>query len=192
MKFRISNGLYKGCILKFPDFDFVRPTKSVVRESLFEILGDCFESFSFLDLYSGSGMLGIEALSRGFASCVFVEENDHCVSLLKKHLKMLGAYQKSYVFNGKVELFCRRNIHRQFDIVYLSPPYRFINRNWLKRILLSLPIHSKSHIFVEHRSTKKSLLQSMVHFKMYRYGSTYLTLFRYEDLELFRKEMLND
>jgi 16S rRNA (guanine966-N2)-methyltransferase len=102
----------------------VRPTADRVRESLFALLGDVADA-STLDLYAGSGALGIEALSRGASDVVFVEQSPASVSVLKRNLAELGLAERSRVLRSDVLRGLGRLEREQarFDLVLADPPY---------------------------------------------------------------------
>jgi len=118
---RIITGKYKGRIIKMPAG--IRPTQNKVRKALFDILGDV-QGLSFLELFAGSGAVGIEALSQGAEEVVFVEEDRRCVEKIKHNLSAL-ALSRSRVLALDVSRAIRqlRQAHQIFDIIFLDPPY---------------------------------------------------------------------
>ncbi len=135
-RLRIIAGFLKGRWLELDAGDAVRPTSNRVREALFSRLGDLGEK-RILDLYAGSGALGIEALSRGAAHATFVDCSPKVVALLKKNLATLGLVDHSEVFLGEaLKILPRLGRDRvQFDLVFLDPPYA---GDELRRILSAL------------------------------------------------------
>lgn len=117
---RIIAGAWRGRRLRLPDNTTVRPTPDRVRETLFNWLGPAVEAARCLDLFAGSGALGLEALSRGAAGVCFVESDRRLAAELERHLQVLGG-------NGVVSVmsagaFLEQNRER-FDIAFLDPPY---------------------------------------------------------------------
>jgi pantetheine-phosphate adenylyltransferase/16S rRNA (guanine(966)-N(2))-methyltransferase RsmD len=104
----------------------VRPTAERVRESLFNSLGQFFEGGSVLDLYAGTGALGIEALSRGSERAVFVERDRRARSVILENLRRTGFAQRAEVIGGEVEAVLGRLLGRRerFDLIFADPPYR--------------------------------------------------------------------
>ena len=102
----------------------MRPTSDRVKESIFNILSD-LEGRSFLDLYAGSGNMGLEALSRGASKVVFVEKNRTCVETIRRNLTLMHAEHSSEVIEASVEQGIRRLLRRKedFDIIFADPPY---------------------------------------------------------------------
>ncbi len=104
----------------------VRPTSDRVRESLFNTLGQFFEGGSVLDLYAGTGALGIEALSRGSGLAVFVERDRRARAVILENLRRTGFAERAEVIGGEVEPVLGRLIARgeRFDLIFADPPYR--------------------------------------------------------------------
>ncbi len=120
-EFRIIGGRYRHRRLAFPALDGLRPSPDRVRETLFNWLAPVIEGARCLDLFAGSGALGLEALSRGAASCVFVEQAGAAVVALRQHLARLDA-AGGEVWQAEA-LAWLAGPARSFDIVFLDPPY---------------------------------------------------------------------
>jgi 16S rRNA (guanine966-N2)-methyltransferase len=127
MPFQVIAGSARGRRLKSPPKE-VRPTAAILRRSLFDILGPEVIDARVLDLYAGSGSLGIEALSRGAAWCDFVDRDRRCVEVIHANLALLKESQevaRSRVDCAPVEAWLRR--HREgldmYDLLMLDPPY---------------------------------------------------------------------
>src|SRR6516162_365795 len=120
---RLTGGLDRGRRLIVPRGARTRPTASKVREALFNILGP--PPGPVLDLYAGSGALGLEALSRGAPSAVFVERDGAALSALRRNVREAGAEDRATVLAGDVRGALRKLSHtnRQFSWVFLDPPY---------------------------------------------------------------------
>jgi pantetheine-phosphate adenylyltransferase/16S rRNA (guanine(966)-N(2))-methyltransferase RsmD len=120
---RVTGGGMRGRRLRVPA-QGVRPTADRVREALFARLGD-LSGARVLDLYAGSGALGIEALSRGAARAVFVERAAGALAVLRGNLASLGIEDRTEVFRGDVATVVRRlgRLERRFELVFLDPPY---------------------------------------------------------------------
>ncbi|RIK91634.1 MAG: 16S rRNA (guanine(966)-N(2))-methyltransferase RsmD [Proteobacteria bacterium] len=121
---RVTGGELKGRRIRVPSGASVRPTADRVRESVFARLGD-FEGASVLDLFAGSGALGIEALSRGAASAVFVERAGAVAAVLRSNLDSLDLANRSRVLRADAPGAVRRLAQEglRFDLVLLDPPY---------------------------------------------------------------------
>ena len=120
---RVITGTARGRVLKELEGLETRPTTGKVKESLFSIIQFDIEGRRVLDLFAGTGQLGIEALSRGAARCVFLDENREAVSIVMRNCKACGVFDRSRVNIGEAARYlsaCRE----QFDIVLLDPPFR--------------------------------------------------------------------
>jgi len=139
-RFRVIGGRWRGRRLDFPALTGVRPTGDRVRETLFNWLQPVISGASCLDLFAGSGALGIEALSRGAAEVLFVDRQPDLVEAIRGHLESLGA-DRGRCFCGEAGSFLGGQ-GRPFDIIFLDPPFggadwpalcrRLSSGGWLK------------------------------------------------------------
>ena len=121
---RVVAGLYGGRRLVAPPGSATRPTSDRVREALFSILGPDVEGARVLDLYAGSGALGIEALSRGAATAVFVDRSEPAVAAIKANLEALGIEAAVRRMEARAALRPAPAGADPYDLVFLDPPYR--------------------------------------------------------------------
>lgn len=122
---RIIGGTHKRRLIEFPDSEGLRPTPDRVRETLFNWLGQGLDGDAVLDLYAGSGALGLEARSRGAAPVVLVEKNRQVAAVLRQNLtKLAWTEQDVRVYVGEAVAFLRHN-QQLFDVVFLDPPFQF-------------------------------------------------------------------
>ena len=119
---RIIGGQWRGRKLQFPDRPGLRPTGDRIRETLFNWLGPHLQTAKCLDLFAGSGALGIEALSRGAAHCDFVDADREAITAVGHHLNILDATQCSTVSCGMAEEYLRQT-NGTWDIVFVDPPF---------------------------------------------------------------------
>jgi 16S rRNA (guanine966-N2)-methyltransferase len=183
---KIIAGEYKGRIIDMPAG--IRPTSSKVREALFEILKSRIKGAKFLDLYCGSGAMGIEALSRGAEKTVFVDNNHSCISILKRNLSKLGASQSSYDIYNKdcIDAFRRGGTlcrpYNLFDIIFLDPPYY---KDLAKNTLIGLSdydILTPNALVIAEVFKKEGLPEELGFFRKirsYKYGDTLLEFFTF-------------
>ena len=134
---RIISGISKGRRLKLVPSPSVRPMQDKVKGALFNILGDRVRGSVCLDGFAGTGSIGLEALSRGAATCVFVDEFYPSIKVIKQNIAKCEAEEKSVVlhreFNRAVINLAKQGV--RFDIIFLDPPYRLLEeRNPLKVI----------------------------------------------------------
>lgn len=125
---RVIAGSARGRTLSVPAGDRVRPTADRVKEALFSSLTSRFgtiEDLAVLDLFAGSGNLGIEALSRGAGSAVFVDNNPESLQFIRKNLQLAGLSDRAQVIRADAVTAARElaSKHMKFDIVFADPPY---------------------------------------------------------------------
>lgn len=122
---RIIAGLYKNRALTAPKGQLTRPTSEKLREALFNICQTYIEGASFLDLFAGSGAIGLEALSRGASGATLVDSSRECVKAIKENIQKFGLEQNVKVFLGDVFEQLRRlqKQGQEFDIIFADPPY---------------------------------------------------------------------
>jgi 16S rRNA (guanine966-N2)-methyltransferase len=118
---RVIAGEFRSRVLEAPAGMDTRPTSDRLRETLFNVLAPRIEGAAFLDLYAGSGAVGIEALSRGAAAAEFVERADGALKALRGNLIKLGL--KAAIHKSGVAAYLRRAGGKRFDVVFLDPPY---------------------------------------------------------------------
>ena len=178
---RVITGIAGGIPLKAPEGLETRPTADRVKQALFNIIQFDIAG-KVLDLFAGSGQLGIEALSRGASEATFVDAGKEAVSVLRSNLKKTGFTGKSEVVQTDYMSFldhCRK----KYRLIFLDPPYaeKFLE-NAIKRIS-EIDILAEGGIIVAERPAEKALDQNfkgLVRSKDYQYGRTIITLFRRE------------
>jgi 16S rRNA (guanine966-N2)-methyltransferase len=177
---RITGGEFRGRKIKSPPGYFSRPTIDRVRKALFDILQSSIPGSCFLDLYSGVGLVGIEALSRGAARVIFVEKDERLVFLLKENLSLLGVKEKAVVLKGAVNSFLGQTLNFNPDIIFLDPPYE---RDEVNKFLEGLGSFNLKHGFLiaaQHSIKEKVLdrIEGLIRVKQEQYGETALSFFR--------------
>ncbi|HBR21882.1 MAG TPA: 16S rRNA (guanine(966)-N(2))-methyltransferase RsmD, partial [Nitrospiraceae bacterium] len=187
---RITAGNLKGKRINFKKAqkaakkeNALRPTSSKVRESIFNIIGALISDSQFVDLYAGTGAVGIEALSRGASTVFFVESDRKRTEQIEKMLKDCGYLSRADIIRGEASAFIAKAVKEglKFDIVFLDPPY---HTGELEYILPQLSggemLNDKGIIIAEHLSKKKlpDEIGNFVQKKAYKYGDTMLTLYR--------------
>ena len=125
---KISFGFLKGQKIKTIDEKQLRPTTSLIKEAVFNSLQfEEFEKISFLDLFSGTGIMGIEALSLGCENVTFIDINRKLTDLLKTNLKKLNLLTFSTIITDKIPKILSK-LEKKFDIIYIDPPYIFYEK----------------------------------------------------------------
>lgn len=135
-KVRIGGGAWRSRLLRFPDALGLRPTPDRVRQTLFNWLGQELPGRVCLDLFAGSGALGFEALSRGAAGVVMVEQSPPVFRALQQNAQLLQA-EKAQLVRADALQFLAQNT-QQFDVIFLDPPFA---QGWLEKLLPQLPRH---------------------------------------------------
>ena len=149
---RVIAGTARRLELKTPAGLDTRPTTDRIKETLFNILYGQYEGGAFLDLFAGSGGIGIEALSRGADRAVFVENNKPAVDCIKENLAFTKLSDKAKVIANHVSsaLNTLEDRHQVFDVIYMDPPYnRELEKETLMRLSDSRLLNENSVIIVE-------------------------------------------
>jgi 16S rRNA (guanine966-N2)-methyltransferase len=134
---RIIAGLFGGRRLHAPKGAAIRPTSDRVREAVFSIIGPTVEGAEVLDLFAGTGAMGLEALSRGASRAVFVDQSLHAVRLIRSNIERCNASDRVRVIHESVEHAIRRLAGQgeTFDLIFLDPPY---SKSPIQKTLLGL------------------------------------------------------
>ena len=175
---RVIGGSLGGRRLRAPVGRGTRPTAERVREALFSILGD-IDDASVLDLYAGSGALGIEALSRGAASAVFVERSASALAALRGNLQDLGLYAPAVqVRRADVlgALGTARRRHETYDLVFIDPPYRRAAALQSQLSTALAPLLTSGARVVTESGLRSPLTLDFDALAERRYGDTVLTI----------------
>lgn len=120
---RIVSGKYRGKKLIAPKNNDVRPTSDMIKESVFNIIQNNIPDCRFLDLFAGSGAMGIEAISRGAKEVVFVDNNKESLAIVKRNLESIS--ENSRIIHGDYEHSLAELQGMQFDVIYVDPPFVF-------------------------------------------------------------------
>ena len=144
---RIIGGQWRGRVLKFPNAPDLRPTGSRVRETLFNWLQHCIPGSHCLDLFAGSGVLGIEAVSRGAESATLVDSHPKVVRVLYNTIAELES-DSLFVVQGTALNFLRA-VTQPFDIVFLDPPFSDNGLQTLVAALTQKTIKKNGYIYIE-------------------------------------------
>ena len=157
---RVIAGTLRSRTLEAPAGLATRPTSDRLRETLFNVLSPRIEGAHFLDLYAGSGAVGIEALSRGATDVVFVEKAQPAIKVLRANLERLGLTGGFSIVSGSVTAHLRKpRDGSRFDVVFLDPPYD-AEREYMDALLLlggpaAVILADAALIIAEHRRKEK-------------------------------------
>ena len=176
---RIIAGKYKGRKLEVPKAREARPTSEKVREAVFSMLQNYMEGAKVADLFAGTGAMGLEALSRGAASCIFSENNISMQKILAANIKSVGADSPAELYRGDYRSAIDKT-GTDVDIYFLDPPY---SENALdepiRLILSSLHYNSDTLFVLEHdRRVVVPEYENLSVFREKRYGNTAITILR--------------
>ncbi len=177
---RVITGKARGVQLKTPDGMLTRPTGDRVKEALFSIINFDIPGAKVLDLFGGTGQLGIEALSRGAESAVFVDAREDACNLIRENLKRTKLDREGRVVRADYLDYLGR-CREKFSIIFLDPPYAEVFlENALNRIT-EIDILQSGGIIVTERPLGKELpweLNGYTRSRDYKYGKTLLTIYR--------------
>ena len=177
---RVIAGSARGITLKTPEGMKTRPTTDRVKEAMFSIIHFDLPGADVLDLFGGTGQLGIEALSRGAKAATFVDQSDAACRLIKENLRRAKFESAGKVVRGDYLEYLSR-CREQYDIILLDPPYAAVFlENALKRIT-EIDILRSGGIIVAERPLGKELpwdFEGYTRSRDYKYGQILLTLYR--------------
>ena len=177
---RVITGKARGVVLKTPDGMATRPTADRVKEAMFNIIQFEIPAARVLDLFGGTGQLGIEALSRGAKSAVFVDAGEPACRLIRENLKRTKLDGQGRVIRSDYLDYLSRT-KEQFDIILLDPPYAEVFLESAIKKITEIDILRTGGIIVAERPLGKELPWEFPGYersKDYKYGKTLLTIYR--------------
>ena len=177
---RVITGKARGVQLKTPEGMQTRPTADRVKEALFSIINFDLPGAKVLDLFGGTGQLGIEALSRGADHAVFVDAREDACKIIRENLKRTKLEGQGRVVRSDYLDYLRR-CKEQFDIIILDPPYAEVFLENALKCITEIDILRTGGIIVAERPLGKELpctFEGYTRSKDYKYGQTLLTLYR--------------
>ena len=184
---RIITGKAKGIALKTLAGDNTRPTAERVKEAVFSMLQFDIEDRTVLDLFSGSGQMGLEALSRGASHATMVDKSKDAIKIIEENAKKARLLDCADIFQSDYLDFIKRNIGKKFDIIILDPPYAkgfyipalraMLNCNMIKQSSIIVCESGAEEIF----ENDKELASKFSILKQTKYASTYITLLKLVD-----------
>ena len=177
---RVITGKARGVVLKTPDGMQTRPTADRVKEALFSIIQFELPGAKVLDLFGGTGQLGIEAISRGAKEAVFVDAREDACRLIRENLKRTKMEQEGKVVRADYLDYLKR-CRETFDIILLDPPYAEVFLENSLKMIAEIDILRSGGIIVAERPVEKDLPWEFPGFtrsKDYKYGRTLLTIYR--------------
>ena len=177
---RVITGKARGIQLKTPEGMLTRPTADRVKEALFSIINFDLPGAAVLDLFGGTGQLGIEALSRGAKSAVFVDQREDACRIIRENLRRTKLEAEGRVVRSDYLDYLRRS-REKFDIILLDPPYAEVFLENALKCITEIDILQTGGIIVAERPVEKELpfeFEGYTRSKDYKYGKTLLTIYR--------------
>ncbi|MBQ8237025.1 MAG: 16S rRNA (guanine(966)-N(2))-methyltransferase RsmD [Oscillospiraceae bacterium] len=177
---RVITGKARGVQLKTPDGMLTRPTADRVKEALFSIINFDLPGAAVLDLFGGTGQLGIEALSRGAKSATFVDAREDACRIIRENLKRTRLESQGRVVRSDYLAYLRR-CREKFDIILLDPPYAEVFLENALKCITEIDILQTGGIIVAERPVEKELpfeFEGYTRSRDYKYGKTLLTIYR--------------
>lgn len=190
---RVIAGEARGRRLKSPKGMQVRPTIDRVKEALFNIIGTGIYEARFLDLYGGTGSIGIEALSRGARQSVFVEREPRNVKLIRENLTLCKCIEHSQIYQCSVQEALNRlgASSEQFDYIWLDPPYgKQLIEPTIEGIVMHRLLVPGGIVIAEHgrREEIYRIIKGLECFRQNNYGDTTLSFFHVADKEVSNED----
>ena len=181
---RVISGEYRGRRLKALEGNNTRPTTDKVKESIYNMIGPYFDGGRVLDLFAGSGALGIEALSRGMNQAVFVDRHFGAIKIIKQNIALIRAENKSHVLkmDANQAIDYLKN-DQAFDLILLDPPYATQEIEEQLEHLYQAKLIAEGAIIVCETDASihlKEQIASLVQTKRVVYGHTAVTIYRHE------------
>lgn len=171
---RIIAGKYKSRLIKAPDTITTRPSMDKTREAIFNVLNFYLPNAKVLDLFAGSGALGIEAISRGASFVTFIDNNPKAIKTIKDNLKELNITSDFNIYQKDYKIL--ETINDSYDLIFLDPPYEF---NKFEEILDIITNNNllNDHGVIIYESNKENKITEIDNFilKQKRYGIAYVS-----------------
>ena len=173
---RIVSGKYRHRLIDYPkNPSITRPTKDRIREALFSALGD-INGMIALDLYAGSGALGLEALSRGIDYCYFVDNSKEAISVIKKNIESLKIESRQYCLLNLDDGKAINHIDKKINLVFLDPPYKEGKYEEIISLLKEKVLDDKYVIVCESDHELDFGANNYSLIKKYKYNEIYITI----------------
>lgn len=182
---RVVSGSAKGRPLKSVPGEKTRPTTDKIKEAIFNIINPYIKEGTVLDLYAGTGALGIEALSRGMNKAIFVDHDRVSIEIIKKNLIICDFLEKSEIYRNDAIRALKALVKRkiQFDLAFLDPPYKINNYNTVLKIFSDNNMISKEGIIVIEHDVKASMQECSNFYTLIKnvdYGNTGISIYKAE------------
>jgi len=185
---KIIAGKNRGNKLKSLKGLSIRPTSQKVREALFDIIGTSIQEACFLDLFAGTGAVGIEALSRGAKKVIFVEKELKCIKIIQENLEKTKNNQNAIVYKldflSGLKILAKKNY--LLDYIFLDPPYNMNIVNISLSEISKLPILNKNSVVIAQHYKREIVNDKLNNLKLFKqkiYGECCLSFFNCVNME---------
>lgn len=176
---RIITGKAKGMRLDTLDGLETRPTAERVKEAVFSCIQFDIDNRRVLDLFAGSGQMGLEAISRGARECVFVEKNPEAMAIVKKNAVKTKLFDKSKILNTDYKDYLRGALKKEkFDIVFLDPPYKMKILQELVGQIGEFLLNDNGIIVCESEDEIHYYAEGLTEIKFAKYGKIFITVLK--------------
>jgi 16S rRNA (guanine966-N2)-methyltransferase len=180
---RVISGKCKGRVLYRPKSKLIRPTSDKAKEFIFNYIGDLIQNAVILDLFSGTGNLSIEALSRGAQFAVLVDNSEEAIRLIYRNLELTNFLSQSQIIKQDVLRYLKKVIHQKnkFDFIFADPPYFVNNYQNVVEYIGSDNLLQNGGFFILEHSTQKILdehLTSLPLEKTKIFGDTAISFYK--------------
>ena len=178
---KVISGTLKGRNIEGYNIDGTRPTMDRVKESLFAMIQDHIKDSTVLDLFAGSGQLGIEAISNGANICYFIDHNNEVTKVLNKNIDNLNIKDKSKVILTDWKKFLNESANKiKFDLIFVDPPYDYDVYEKILEKVISLNLLNKDGVIIlEHANLKlKDEYHNLILYKSKKYGAKSVNIYK--------------
>ncbi|HKL73219.1 MAG TPA: 16S rRNA (guanine(966)-N(2))-methyltransferase RsmD [Candidatus Onthovivens sp.] len=178
---RIISGKYKRRVISQPPLEITRPSKDSTKEGLFSSLRGNLEGKSFLDVFSGSGAIGIEAYSEGAAKVTLIEKNRSAYRTIVGNLLTLGIFDIRVINDDYRSVL--KSLDYTYDYIFLDPPYEItITLEMINEFIIHKVINEESVIIIEAENELDQSLKNSYNFKEYKYGRSKIYILRSKNI----------
>lgn len=179
---RVISGIQKGRILKAVPGESTRPTTDKVKESVFNIVGPYFEGGYGLDLFAGSGGLGIEGISRGLEKVLFIDHDIKAIQTIKKNIELCHFEEKAEIYRNDWKRALKTLAQRQFKfrIIWLDPPYKKDVYTYILAEIHKSDLLDKNGVVIcEHAKEKElpNIVEDLMRIRQENYGTINISLY---------------
>jgi 16S rRNA (guanine(966)-N(2))-methyltransferase RsmD len=194
---RIISGIARGAKLESVDGEETRPTLERVKENFFNAITFELEDAKVLDLFAGSGQLGLEALSRGARECILIDKSAECIEIIRKNAQKAKLYDKCNILKFEYSEYLssvrKRREFEKFDIVFLDPPYADnarIIKEAVKRLIKYDFLNPRGMIICESENAvelDEESAKRIMNTRVYKYGRVLITVLNIGDIKNIRE-----